>query len=64
MSIKLEVKEYCADCPEFEPKVRKHDFGATLGLLTEVSCTHARRCEEIYILIKSNFKEEIEDEHN
>lgn len=61
MSIKIEVKDYCQDCPDFDPRVKKHDFGSTLGMLTEVHCTHNRRCEEIYKTIKDELRKEIEN---
>lgn len=64
MSIKLEVLEYCDECPEFEPRVSIRDFGRTLGTLTTVKCAHTRRCEEIAAVIEDRLRKEIEDEHN
>lgn len=52
--IKLEVEEYCQNCPEFEAEVKKsHAIAIGRGLKEEpvnetiVKCEHAVRCEMI-----------------
>ena len=56
MGIRLEVKDYCSDCPGFEAKVKVNDFGETLGALTEIRCVHEKRCSAIarYITEKAH----------
>lgn len=63
--IRLEVEEYCSQCPEFEPDVDKkeeilqyQDFklmiNETIRLCdTVVRCKHAARCEGIKLYLKT-----------
>ena len=52
--IKLEVEEYCQNCPEFKPKTTNgsYFFGFGTEDITHVSkfnitCKHAERCKAI-----------------
>jgi hypothetical protein len=53
--IKLKVKEYCHECPDFEAKVTVqdnelrtlNDDTPTRIVNTTVTCSHAKRCEGI-----------------
>lgn len=48
--IKLEVKEYCHNCPEFTPSVDKECYGSGYGdefYHTTITCKYAKRCEAI-----------------
>ena len=56
MSIVLEVKDYCSECPDFDAKVRTHNFGEMLGCLTEVHCTHERRCAGLVRYLEQKLK--------
>lgn len=60
MAIRIDVKEYCADCFDFEADVTRpermsyHSIGApsddpyvTFQSDTVIRCTHAKRCEGI-----------------
>ena len=62
--ISLYVKDYCSNCPEFEPSVNKSVIGVgdLMGLderptvLTEIFCEHRRRCEELKDFIEKENK--------
>lgn len=46
--IKLFVKDYCHNCPEFEPEVTKDTYEIVyerLGYMTDIFCKHAARCD-------------------
>ena len=57
--IKLDIREYCQDCTEFEPQVAQRPaqsaslsgdtrvFGDTI-----VECEHRRHCEALYNYLK------------
>lgn len=48
--IKLEVKEYCHNCPEFKPSVDKECYELGYGdefYHTTITCKYAKRCEAI-----------------
>ena len=50
--INLIVEEYCANCPEFEPKVGKEDITCywadrRVRFNTTITCQHASRCAVI-----------------
>lgn len=53
--IELQVKDYCQNCPDFEPTVDKElsyaDNKVVYSLMT-VCCKNASRCERIYKHIK------------
>ena len=58
--IKLDIDEYCHNCPEFESDVKKDvihcrnsDFGITSIVHTIITCEHRERCRAI-----KNFLEE------
>lgn len=58
--IKLDIREYCQACTEFEPRVTQRpeqlnrDFGGDLCFYgdTIVECEHLRHCEAIYNYLK------------
>lgn len=55
MAIRLEVKEYCADCLDFEADVTKPErtvlYGGGEAMMvqsdTVIRCKYARKCEAI-----------------
>lgn len=52
MSIKLNVKDYCANCPDFKPHVEKESVtdgysGNTIVHLTVITCEHRERCKKM-----------------
>jgi len=52
LAIKLEVKDYCSECCDFEPDVTKPErlyCGDSIIFKTDtvVRCEYARRCENI-----------------
>lgn len=53
--IELQVKDYCQNCPDFEPTVHKElsyaDDEVIYSLMT-VCCKYTSRCERIYKYIK------------
>lgn len=58
--IRLDIDEYCNNCPEFESDVKKDvihyktiDFGKTSIVNTIITCEHRERCCSI-----KNFLEE------
>ena len=57
MSINLDVKSYCHDCPEFEAVIDKSEgrdiFDNLYGVTTTICCKHKERCENIYDHIKN-----------
>lgn len=58
--IKLDIREYCQACTEFEPLVTQRpeqlnrDFGGYLCFCgdTIVECEHRRNCEALYNYLK------------
>lgn len=60
--IKLNIEEYCHNCPDFEVSVDKtHAYCAEYALdwfTTEITCKHRSRCKEI----KSYLEKEIGNE--
>lgn len=58
--IKLDIREYCQACTEFEPRVTQRpeklnrDFGGDLCFYgdTIVECEHRRHCEALYNYLK------------
>lgn len=61
MAIYLNVKKYCNNCRNFEPKAERLYAGGTL-YATTVVCDKALECEEIAENIKKYFKEEKDKE--
>ena len=62
--IKLDVAEYCHDCPDFEPKIDKnviHDCNGEhrriIGNMYVV-CKHYRRCHRFMTYLKSRLTKE------
>lgn len=57
--IKLIVKEYCHNCPNFNPHVVKtnitYGFSDKIIYETYVYCKHREACESIYESIKKEF---------
>lgn len=64
--IRLEVEEYCSQCPEFEPDIERReevvgcvDFSEPSGYRavrfcdTVIRCKHAARCEGIRSYLKT-----------
>ena len=48
--IKLNLHEYCQECPEYEPLVDKCEHRScdgTVRVTTTVSCEHYERCGQI-----------------
>lgn len=63
--IKLDVAEYCHDCPEFEPEVlNKHvlydDDGKCRGMLGNmfVTCKHRNTCHRFVTYLKRRLAKE------
>lgn len=52
--IKLEVAEYCHDCPGFKADVDVNDYGYRVGdeyclnTTTVIRCTYAKNCQAIF----------------
>ena len=56
MSIKLQVEEYCQNCPDFEARIEKTElngFGGAILTETIITCKDARRCQRIAEHLKS-----------
>lgn len=48
--IKLFVRDYCHNCPEFEPEVIKDTYEIAderPGYMTDIFCKHAARCDSM-----------------
>ena len=61
MSIKLQVEEYCQNCPNFEATVEKFDFnagGTTYLYDTVIKCSNAEQCGHMmeFLRNQNNFK--------
>lgn len=65
MSIKLQVEDYCQNCPEFEADVRKEKvfvndrsdiFNCEIITETTVTCEHRDKCAELRKHIERNMK--------
>ena len=57
--IKLLVKDYCHNCPEFEPHFSKTEwYGDTSWCRTDtdITCKHAERCKEIKRYLEKEIK--------
>lgn len=57
--IKLDIREYCQDCTDFEPQVahKPEQFASLsgdIGVLgdTIIECEHRRHCEALYNHLK------------
>lgn len=68
--ISLVVKDYCYDCPEFEPDVEKlHFVSSELAMngiekevtQTHIGCTHSVRCAGMVEYLKEQAKKSKED---
>lgn len=70
--IKLDVDEWCKDCPEFEPDVEKDtetneyfDFYDRIGTIrmtrtdTTITCKHRLRCQSMVDYLRSKEKKDI-----
>lgn len=57
--IELQVKDYCQNCPDFEPTVDKKlsyaDDEVIYSLMT-VCCKNALRCERMHKYIKKEYQ--------
>ena len=50
MTIKLEVKDYCENCKDFEPYIEKNDISWMMGstfVCTTITCERAEICERM-----------------
>ena len=63
--IRVEYEEYCEDCPEFEPDMRKEvmhtDYYGSKGDLiceTVIQCQHKDRCKSMKDFIERKSKNE------
>lgn len=62
--IKLKVKEYCQNCPDFDAKVTVSESELSTGderirlCDTTVTCSHAKRCAGIMRYLERMRKEE------
>lgn len=45
--IKLEIKDYCQDCPAFEPRVEKFSDYAQNAVITTVCCESEKKCARL-----------------
>ncbi|RHV56783.1 hypothetical protein DXB19_13110 [Lachnospiraceae bacterium OM02-26] len=53
--ITLEIKDYCQECPEFDPEIRvieKRYIGEKSKFDTTVQCRCAEKCERLYEFLK------------
>ena len=57
--IKLDIREYCQDCTDFEPQVAQRpaqfaSLSGNIGVIgaTIVECEHRRHCETLYNDVK------------
>lgn len=62
MAIKLEVKDYCQDCPYFEATSSKF-YADDKSLCTYVTCEHKHICDNIHnylldIMLQKKLKEQ------
>lgn len=63
--IKLEVEEYCNECPEFEPDVESESYHYNDDLKCQtihyckktIRCTHAKRCKAMLRYLEKKAKE-------
>ena len=44
--MKLNLKEYCEKCPEFEPEINRLSEGNEV-IFMEIYCKHSPRCNDI-----------------
>ena len=62
MSIVLEYKKYCEDCPNFKPIKEVTEFNAfdttNLVRLTVISCENKIVCDQMFSYLEDYFKEE------
>lgn len=45
--IKLEIKDYCQDCPAFEPRVEKFSDYPQNTVTTTVYCASEKKCARL-----------------
>lgn len=55
--IKLQVKPYCNNCPEFEPICHKL-FHYDRTIMTIVTCEHNDKCKQMFENAKQYLKKE------
>ena len=60
--IKLEVKDYCQNCPGFEPSVTRNELydNAHGGMETIIRCKYRGRCESMVRYLKKESNENVE----
>ena len=63
MAIRLVVDEYCADCLDFTPEVKKPErnyvaAGEVIQTHTIVACKYAHRCEQIAKYLRKEVNKE------
>ena len=56
--IRLDVEDYCQDCPEFEAEVLKDRkfYGFTEGTDTIIRCEHYIRCQRMEKYLSERLK--------
>lgn len=62
--IKLEVEEYCHNCPHFKPEVKNIEtfyFNMDKQIEQHVTCKHCEICAQIAEHIKNKIKRRIDD---
>lgn len=58
----LELKDFCAYCGDFEPKVEKIDctsFGEATRYITNIRCQNRQRCDRIAENLEKRLKENV-----
>ena len=53
--IKLDIQEYCHDCPEFDPVVSD----LFLNYDRMIRCSHSKRCDEVFSYIEQEWEEKL-----
>lgn len=56
--IKLEVEEYCNECPNFEPEVAKINIDGFFKVVcnTNIFCEHRHKCNNIAEYMKAKYE--------
>ena len=58
--IKLEVEDYCQNCPAFEPMVEKFTNYAQSAVITTVCCESEKKCARLVQYLERRLKKDVD----
>lgn len=58
--IKLEIEDYCQNCPAFEPRVEKFSDFAQNMVITTVCCESQKKCARLVQYLERKVKKDVD----